>query len=81
MEIVISFILGFVITWVFMKTEDDISTMARCPNKDVIVRIAEEHGKDKKMMRELKEYSLIQIQQGNYEYKDVLQTLIHTEKS
>lgn len=75
LEIIISFIVGFVATWFFIKTEDEISSVKHCPRKETIVRLAEEHGGNKQMMKELKEYSLVQIQQGNYEYGDVLSTL------
>lgn len=75
MEIFISFIIGFTITWFFTKPENIIESIEYCPKKETIVRLAEEHRGDKKMMKELKEYSLVRIQQGNYEYVDVLTTL------
>ena len=75
MELVISFVMGFILTWFFIKTEEDTLSVNSCPRKEVIVKLAEEHSKNKKMMREIREYSLVQIQQGNYEYADVLNAL------
>lgn len=75
LELVISFFVGFVITWFFIKTENETSLVKYCPKKEAIVRLAEEHGGNKRMMKELKEYSLVQIQQGNHEYVEVLNTL------
>lgn len=75
MEIIISFFVGFVVTWFFIKSENEIPSVKHCPNKEAIVRLAEDHGSHKKMMKELKEYSLVQIQQGKYEYIEVLNTL------
>ncbi len=34
-----------------------------------------------KLKRELKEYSLLKIQAGHYEYADVLETLLKKEKN
>lgn len=67
--------MGFFITWFFIKPENDPPSIKYCSKKEAIVRLAEEHGSHKKMMKEIKEYSLVQIQQGNYEYIDVLNTL------
>lgn len=67
--------MGFILTWFFIKTEEDTLSVNSCPRKEVIVKLAEEHSKNKKMMREIREYSLVQIQQGNYEYADVLNAL------
>lgn len=75
MELAISFFVGFVVTWFFIKSENEIQSVKHCPKKEAIVRLAEEHGSHKKMMKELKEYSLVQIQQGKYEYVEVLNTL------
>lgn len=75
MELFISFFVGFVVTWFFIKSENEIQSVKHCPKKDAIVRLAEEHGSHAKMMKELKEYSLVQIQQGKYEYGEVLNTL------
>lgn len=81
MEILISFIVGFTITWVFIKSENEIESVKHCPKKEAIVRLAEDHRGHKRMMKEIKEYSLVQIQQGNYEYIDVLTILKKKEKN
>ena len=80
MELFISFFVGFVVTWFFIKSEKEIDSVKHCPKKDAIVRLAEEHGGHRKMMKELKEYSLVQIQQGKYEYIEVLNTLKKKDK-
>lgn len=81
MEILISFIVGFTITWFFVKSENEIESVKYCPKKETIVRLAEEHRGHTQMMKEIKKYSLVQIQQGNYEYIDVLNTLKKKEKN
>jgi hypothetical protein len=50
--------------------------------KDSIVWLAENYDKNsKKMTREIREYSLIKIGEGHYEYADVLETLIKKDKN
>jgi hypothetical protein len=75
LELVISFVVGFILTWFFIKTEEDTLSVNTCPRKEVIVKLAEDNSKNKKMVREIREYSLVQIQQGNYEYAEVLNAL------
>lgn len=77
----ISFFVGFFITWFFVKSENEIESIKNCPKKDAIVRLAEDHRGHKKIEKELKEYSLVQIQQGKYEYIDVLNTLKKKDKN
>lgn len=81
LEIIISFIVAFTVTWFFIKTEEEIGYVKKCPHKEAILRLAEVHNTDKKITKELKEYSLIQIQQGNYEYADVLTILKKKERN
>ena len=81
LELAISFFVGFVVTWFFIKSENEIQSVKYCPKKETIVRLAEEHGNHKRMMKELKEYSLVQIQQGKYEYIEVLNTLKKKDKN
>ena len=71
----------FLVTWFFIKYENEIYSVEHCPKKDAIVRLAEQHGSHKKMMKELKEYSLVQIQQGKFEYAEVLTTLKKKDKN
>lgn len=40
-----------------------------------MVKLAENHGCNLKVMKKLKEFSMVQIQNGHYEYADVLDTL------
>ena len=51
-----------------------------CPQKEAITRLAEFHVNDKRMMREIREYSLLKIQDGHYEYGEVLTALTKKEK-
>jgi len=81
LELAISFFVGFFVTWFLIKSENEISSVKHCPKKDAMVRLAEDHGGHKKMMKELKEYSLFQIQQGKYEYVEVLNTLKKKDKN
>lgn len=75
MEIIVSFAIGFIFSWFLFKT-DVVNPIGKfCPNKETISKLAEEKGSDKKIMREIRGYSLIQIQQGHYEYADVLNIL------
>ena len=43
--------------------------------KHSIMNLARVNTKNKNLKKELKEYSLLKIQQGHFEYKDVLETL------
>lgn len=43
--------------------------------KHSIMNLARVNTKNKTLKKELKEYSLLKIQQGHFEYKDVLETL------
>lgn len=43
--------------------------------KESIMAMAKENPKNKTMRKELKEYSLLKIQEGHFEYSDVLETL------
>lgn len=49
--------------------------------KETIVKLASEHGNDKNFVKELRNYSHIKIQDGYYEYVEVLDTLSKKEKN
>jgi len=51
-----------------------------CPQKEAITRLAEIRIHDKKMTREIREYSLLKIQEGHYEYGEVLSALTKKDK-
>lgn len=82
LELVASFLLGFIATWFLSRGGKDILTKPDvCPKQEAFVKIAEHHGHHKKISRELKEYSLEMIKDGHFEYGDVLQTLMKKEKN
>ena len=62
-------------------TRDNLltKTISQCPNKEHIVRIAESC-KSSKIKKQIKQYSLIKIQDGYYEYEEVLNALLKKEK-
>lgn len=72
MEILSSFLLGFVGMWIVLKIE---FTKPICPIKESLVTIANTYGNNKKICRELRQYSMIQIRNGNYEYMEVFDTI------
>ena len=80
MEILFSFLIGFIATWFLIR--DNVSTIKvePCPQKETITRLAEFHVHDKRMTREIREYSLLKIQEGHYEYGEVLTALTKKEK-
>lgn len=47
----------------------------RCQYKQSMVDIAKVYGDNKKISKELKNYSLSQIKKGNYEYVEVIDTI------
>ena len=80
MELVISFFVGFVGILLFTKTHDVITAKV-CPLKDEVVAMAKSWSHSKKARKALKEYSLVKIQNGNYEYSEVIQTLIESKNN
>jgi hypothetical protein len=80
LEILFSFLVGFITTWFLIR--DTVSTIKTetCPQKETITRLVEVHVNDKRMMREIREYSLLKIQEGHYEYGEVLTALTKKEK-
>jgi len=75
LELIISFLIGFCMTWFLIKEDVVPQTTNLCPNKEAINQLAETYCGNKRLVKELKEYSLLKIQDGHYEYGDVLNTL------
>ena len=48
-----------------------------CPQKDSFVKLINSGNHNEQLLRTIKEYSMIKIQNGHYEYDDVLKSLIH----
>ena len=80
LELFLSFITGFLFTW-FLVGFDRSFIKKECGMKETIVRLASEHGNDKNFVKELRNYSHIKIQDGYYEYVEVLDTLSKKEKN
>lgn len=78
MELVIAFFIGFVGVFLFAQTHDTLKNKI-CPLKDEFVSLAKNLGHSKQVRKMLKEYSLVKIQNGNYEYSEVIQTLIESK--
>lgn len=79
MELLIVFLIGFFSYW-FISDQNLLNkTITKCPKKEYVVRIAESTNSEK-VKREIKEYSLLRIQDGYYEYEDVLNTLIRKNR-
>lgn len=72
MDIVTAFMVGFVSMW-FMFNYN--FKKEPCPVKQSMVDIANTYGNNKKICKELKEYSINQIKNGNYEYFEVIETI------
>lgn len=75
MELILSFGISFVLTWFVVRNEFSLEEKKDCPMKHSIMNLARVNTKNKTLKKELKEYSLLKIQQGHFEYKDVLETL------
>ena len=67
-------------TWVLIRNDVAVNKNHICPQKETITRLAEFHVHDKRMTREIREYSLLKIQEGHYEYGEVLTALTKKEK-
>lgn len=71
-EIISSFVLGFVVMWfasriLFIKPNNS--------TKQTMIEIAHTYCNNKKICKEIKDYSISQIKNGNYEYIEVIDTL------
>ena len=73
MEILTSFLLGFVSMWLVLRL--DIMKPSKVQIKDTMIEMATQYGNNHKICKELKDYSLKQIKIGNYEYVEVIDTL------
>lgn len=75
-EFIVAFLIGFFSYWILTKEDLLKKQNPTCPEKESFVRIAQHCTTDSyKLRKGLKEYSLIKIQEGHYEYADVLETL------
>jgi len=63
--------------WFYLKTENIVVPELSYSQKETIHRLVTYHGCNEKMIQSIKEFSMVQIQNGNYEYGEVLDTLKH----
>jgi hypothetical protein len=81
-EFIIVFLIGFFSYWFISDQNVITKTYKGCPSKESVMRIAETcNFESHKLKKEIKEYSLVKIQEGHYEYHDVLQTLLKKERN
>lgn len=73
MEILTSFLLGFVSMWLVLRL--DIMKPSKVQIKDTMIEMATHYGNNHKICKELKDYSIKQIKNGNYEYVEVIDTI------
>ena len=73
MEIITSFLMGFVAMWFALRL--DIMKPSNINKKETLVGIANTYGSNKKICKELKYYSINQIKHGNYEYIEFIDTI------
>jgi hypothetical protein len=72
-EIVSSFVLGFVAMWVALRF--GILRPTHIENKQTMIEMANTYGNNQKICKELKDYSMKQIKHGNYEFIEVIDTI------
>ncbi len=70
MEILSSFLLGFVSMWLVLRL--DIMKPSKVQIKDTMIEMATQYSNNEKICKELKDYSIKQIKNGNYEYIEVI---------
>ena len=73
MEVITSFILGFVAMWFALRL--DIMKPSNINTKETMIDMANTFGGNQKICKELKDYSIQQIKNGNYEYIEVIDTI------
>lgn len=80
MEILIVFCIGFFSYWFLTNNNFMVKKIGLCPKKESMVRMAE-NSKSTNLHKEIKKYSLLRIQDGYYEYQDVLNVLMRKNKN
>ncbi len=73
MDFIVSFLIGFVGVW--LVSHLTFSNYENCKLKEPMVDIAKLYGSNEKICKELKQYSLNKIRNGNYEYMEVIDTI------
>jgi hypothetical protein len=80
LEFILSFVISFFLAWVLIGFNRPFPKK-ECGMKETMVKLANEHSNDKNFVKELRNYSHIKIQEGYYEYVEVLDTLSKKEKN
>ena len=65
--------LGFVVMWIALRF--GIMKPTHIETKQTMIEMANTYGNNKKICKELKDYSLKQISHGNYDYIEVIDTI------
>jgi len=78
LEFLLSFFVSFFLTWVLLNV-DNSSVKKECPMKETMIELATQHSDNKNLVREIRHYSHLQIQNGYYDYGEVLQELSKKE--
>lgn len=73
MEIISSFLLGFISMWLVMRL--DFMKPSKIQMKETMIEMVNTYGSNQKICKELKSYSLHQIKNGNFEYVEVIDTI------
>lgn len=81
MEFIVYFIVGFMTTWIIAREVNFSSERKKCPMKESIHGLAMCRGYDKELMKRVKHYSLLKIQDGHFEYQEVLESLKEGKKN
>jgi hypothetical protein len=72
-EVISSFILGFVAMWVALRF--GIMKPTHIEHKQTMIEMANAYSNNHKICKELKDYSMKQIKNGNYEFIEVIDTI------
>ena len=73
MDILLSFSLGFFVSWIISSRYQIESS--ECNLKDCMIEIISKYDHSKKVCDEVKNYSMKQIFSGNHEYVEVIDTI------
>ena len=75
MEFFVYFMIGYMTTWIIGREINFLSEKKKCPLKDQIHGLVLRGTSDKLLLKQVKHYSLLKIQDGHFEYREVLESL------
>ncbi len=73
MEVVSSFLLGFVVMWFALRL--NFMKPYNTEIKESMIEMANNFSSNRKICKELQNYSMSQIKNGNYDYIEVIDTI------